>query len=238
MNVIGGRTRAIKKPDLTAAEHLTELIRTVTGVGPPIRIRAWDGTEAGRLDGPVLVIRRRRALRRLLWAPGELGLARAYAAGEIDVDGDFAEGFRRVWQQAHAGRSTVRLTIRDLTRATLVAARLGALGPAPRPPASEARLTGTPHTRRRERAAIAHHYDLSNDFYALLLDEHMAYSSAYFTHDSQTLHDARTAKLDLICGKLGLRPGHAAARRRLRLGIIDPLRRTDLRCCCHGHHVI
>ena len=104
MNVIGGRTRAIKKPDLTAAEHLTELIRTVTGVGPPIRIRAWDGTEAGRLDGPVLVIRRRRALRRLVWAPGELGLVRAYVSGELDVDGDLtdalAPGLGRGWHRA------------------------------------------------------------------------------------------------------------------------------------------
>jgi cyclopropane-fatty-acyl-phospholipid synthase len=54
--------------------------------------------------------------------------------------------------------------------------------------------------------AIAHHYDLSNDLYRLLLDEHMAYSSAYFTHAGQSLYDAQTAKLDLICRKLDLKP--------------------------------
>lgn len=68
-------------------------------------------------------------------------------------------------------------------------------------------MSGRLHTRRRDRAAIAHHYDLSNDFYRLLLDDHMAYSSAYFTHAGQSLHDAQTAKLDLICGKLGVEPG-------------------------------
>ncbi len=56
-------------------------------------------------------------------------------------------------------------------------------------------------------AAIAHHYDLSNEFYELLLDEHMAYSSAFYSHDDQSLHDAQTAKLDMICRKLDLQRG-------------------------------
>ena len=63
---------------------------------------------------------------------------------------------------------------------------------------AEARLTGRLHTRGRDKAAIAHHYDLSNEFYELLLDEHMAYSSAFFSRDGQSLHDAQTAKLDMI----------------------------------------
>jgi cyclopropane-fatty-acyl-phospholipid synthase len=89
----------------------------------------------------------------------------------------------------------------------LAAARIGAVGLPPKPPASEARLAGRLHTRGRDRAAIAHHYDLSNDFYKLLLDEHMAYSSAYYTHDGQSLHDAQSAKLDLVCRKLELKEG-------------------------------
>ena len=97
--------------------------------------------------------------------------------------------------------------MRGRLAATLTMARLGAVGPPSKPPASEARLSGRLHSRRRDRAAIAHHYDLSNDFYELLLDDHMAYSSAYFTGDDETLHDAQTAKLDLICRKLGLQPG-------------------------------
>jgi cyclopropane-fatty-acyl-phospholipid synthase len=99
------------------------------------------------------------------------------------------------------------LSRRGRATAALRAARLGALGPPPRAPASEARLSGRLHTRRRDRAAIAHHYDLSNDFYRLLLDEHMAYSAAYFTRQGQSLHDAQTAKLDMICRKLDLKAG-------------------------------
>jgi len=187
------------------ALQLEALVGSTLGMKLPVRIRAWDGSEAGPA-GPVLVIRSRRALRRLMWAPGELGLARAFVAGDLDVDGDLGQGLRDVWRRSNANDRR-RPTARGLTAGLPLAARLGALGPPPRPPRTEARLTGRRHTRRRDRAAISHHYDLSNDFYRLLLDDHMAYSSAYFTDDQQTLHEAQTAKLDLICRKLGLTQG-------------------------------
>jgi cyclopropane-fatty-acyl-phospholipid synthase len=63
------------------------------------------------------------------------------------------------------------------------------------------------HSRARDRAVIAHHYDLSNDFYALVLDESMAYSSAYYARDDMSLSDAQRAKFELVCTKLELRPG-------------------------------
>jgi cyclopropane fatty-acyl-phospholipid synthase-like methyltransferase/DUF1365 family protein len=194
-------------PD-TAADRLTVLIRETIGVSSPVRLRAWDGSEAGPADGPVLVIRSRRALRQLLWAPGELGLARAYVTGDIDVEGDLADGFRRAWQLARARPSRkISLSIGDKARAAVTAARLGAVGLPLKPPATEARLSGRLHTRRRDRAAIAHHYDLSNDFYRLLLDETMAYSSAYFPSPELSLAEAQRAKLDMICRKLDLKPG-------------------------------
>jgi cyclopropane-fatty-acyl-phospholipid synthase len=185
-------------------ELLAELVRDVTGTEPPIRIRAWDGSEAGPADAPVLIVRSRRALRRLLWAPGEMGLARAYVTGDVDVDGDLADGLRLAWQTGRTRPSPSRMTARQRVRAAALAARLGAFGPPPKRPVSEARLTGRLHTRNRDEAAIAHHYDLSNEFYELLLDEHMAYSSAFYSQDDQSLHDAQTAKLDMICRKLDL----------------------------------
>ncbi|OZM81302.1 SAM-dependent methyltransferase [Pseudonocardia sp. MH-G8] len=181
------------------------------GAPLPIRIRAWDGSEAGATDGPVAVLRHRRALRRLLWNPGELGLARAFVAGELDVEGDLADGLSRFWRLAREhGVARARPTRSDALAAARLAALLGVLGPRPRPPASEARLGGGLHTRRRDRAAIAHHYDLSNAFYAFLLDPRMTYSCGYWTQQaspSYTLADAQRDKLDLICRKLGLRPG-------------------------------
>ena len=131
----------------------------------------------------------RRALRRLLWQPDELGLAQAYITGEIDVPGgagELAAGLRAVWQHARgagAGQpagSGNRLTGRQKLAAGLLAARLGAIGRRPAAPACQARMSGGLHSRARDRAAIAHHYDLSNEFYSLVLDESMAYSSAYY----------------------------------------------------------
>jgi len=192
----------------SVADRLTDILRTAVGVDTPVRIRAWDGSEAGPPAdaGPVLVLRSRRALRGLLWQPSELGLARAYVTGDIDVEGDLADGLRRAGRLArsHGGPA---LSVPGRVVAALRLARLGAWGPPPRTPASEARLSGRLHTRGRDRAAIAHHYDLSNEFYQLLLDDHMAYSSAYFTRQGMSLHEAQTAKLEMICRKLDLKPG-------------------------------
>ncbi len=192
---------------MKVADRLAAVVNAVAGVDLPVRIRAWDGSEAGPADGPVLVLRSRRALRRLLWAPGEMGLARAYVTGDLNIEGDLADGLRRAWAIEGTRPSPARLGLGQSVKAAALAARLGALGPPPKRPASEARLTGRLHTRKRDVAAIAHHYDLSNEFYELLLDEHMAYSSAFYTDDDQSLHDAQTTKLDMICRKLDLQPG-------------------------------
>ncbi|MFF3945194.1 class I SAM-dependent methyltransferase [Streptomyces sp. NPDC001902] len=194
-----------------AADTLAPLLEQFTGGPLPVRLRAWDGSTAGPRDAPVVVLRSRRALRRLLWQPGELGLAEAYITGDIDVRGDLTEGLRAVWHAARdGGLRPPRLTAADRLRAAGAAVRLGAVGPRPPAPRGRARLNGTPHTRGRDRAAISHHYDLSNDFYELLLDPSMAYSCGYWNrHDdpSYGLADAQRDKLELICRKLDLRPG-------------------------------
>ena len=51
----------------------------------PVRLRAWDGSEAGPVDAPLVELRSPDAVRRLLWHPGELGAAQAYVTGEIEV---------------------------------------------------------------------------------------------------------------------------------------------------------
>ncbi|MFD7947271.1 SAM-dependent methyltransferase, partial [Streptomyces sp. NPDC059744] len=78
-----------------AALRLTALAEELLGEPVPVRIRAWDGSESGPPGAPVLVVRNRRALRRLLWKPGELGLARAWVAGELDIEGDLYEALDR-----------------------------------------------------------------------------------------------------------------------------------------------
>ncbi|MFF9391926.1 class I SAM-dependent methyltransferase [Streptomyces griseoluteus] len=199
----------LRTPVRTGVAHrLAVLVEDALGAPLPVGLRAWDGSETGPSDAPVVVLRSRRALRRLLWQPGELGLAQAYITGELDVEGDLAEGLRAAWTSARErGAHTPRLTLADWARAVGEAARLGVVGPRPPAPATEARLRGDRHTKARDRAAISHHYDLSNDFYRLLLDDTMAYSCGYWTAEDMDPADAQRAKLELICRKLGLTAG-------------------------------
>jgi cyclopropane-fatty-acyl-phospholipid synthase len=192
---------------------MAEVVTPLFGGELPVRIRAWDGTEAGPDQAPVVVVRDPAALRRLVYRPGELGLAQAYVTGEIDVEGDLLDGFRRVWAAVRERGASPALSPSVVAAGLRAARDLGALGLPPAPPASQARLRGRLHSLRRDQDAIAHHYDLSNDFYSLILDPHMAYSCAYFTSDDPDygLEDAQRDKLDLVCRKLGLdraRPGH------------------------------
>jgi cyclopropane-fatty-acyl-phospholipid synthase len=196
----------------TVADRLGAALGVVLGVDrPPVRLRAWDGTVAGPDDAPELVVRSPQALRRLLWAPGELGLARAYVAGELDAADDLAAAFAAL-------SSAGRLASGDDAAAPSVSARLSllrtglalrAIGREPPPPPEEVRLHryGRQHSRRRDAAAISHHYDVGNDFYRLVLGPSLVYSCAVWDDDTVSLDDAQNAKMDLVCRKLALRPG-------------------------------
>ncbi|MEU8256995.1 cyclopropane-fatty-acyl-phospholipid synthase family protein [Micromonospora inaquosa] len=197
------------RPDAGVANRFLELAQAATGRTPAVRLRAWDGSEAGPHGVPVVVLRERGLLRRLLWHPNELGLARAYVAGEIDVDGDLGDALLRVRAEAAAvRRAPWRVRAGVGARAAALALRLGMLGRRPARPPTEAALTGSRHSPRRDRAAVAFHYDLSNEFYQLILDPSLAYSCAYWPEGTTAdLAAAQRAKLDLICAKLRLRPG-------------------------------
>jgi cyclopropane-fatty-acyl-phospholipid synthase len=183
----------------------------------PVRIRAWDGSEAGApadSGAPVVVLNHRRALRRLLWQPGEMGLAHAYVSGDLDVDGDLGEGLAAMWGLVRDGAITPRKPrIGELPGVLGNAARLGLLGPKPAPPPEAIKLPrfARLHSKLRDRAVIHHHYDAGNAFYELILDRNMAYSSGYWADlgeelTPETLAAAQDAKLDMICRKLGLGP--------------------------------
>ncbi len=195
--------------DDAVADQLAAVVAPMLGGRLPVRIKAWDGSVSGPEGAPTVEIRHRDALRRLVFAPGELGLAQAYVTGELDVSGDLLDGFRRVWRASRENGASPRLRPSVVAAGVRTALRLGVLGTPPPPPVSQARLRGRLHSLRRDREAIAHHYDLSNDFYALILDPHMAYSCGYFTSEETgyTVEDAQRDKLDLVCRKLGLAEG-------------------------------
>jgi cyclopropane-fatty-acyl-phospholipid synthase len=195
-----------------AASRLAEALAIVLGTPEiPLRLQAWDGSEAGPAGAPLIVFRSRRALRRILWSPGQLGLSRAYVSGEIDAPGDIFASFAAL---SSAGKFAEPgpfppPTVRELGTILGTAIRLGALGPNPSPPPEEAKIvrTGRRHSKRRDAAAISHHYDVGNDFYALVLGPSLVYSCAVWNDEDTGLEAAQEAKLDLVCRKLGLEPG-------------------------------
>ncbi|MFJ3228184.1 class I SAM-dependent methyltransferase [Streptomyces sp. NPDC086783] len=194
-----------------AALRLNSLFEQLLGAPLPVRIRAWDGSEAGPPGGPVLVIRNRRALRRLIWKPGELGLARAWVAGDLTVEGDLYAVLEvmagLVWERGEGARGLGE-ALRDPDARGAVRGLLRMGGPAgpPAPPPEEVRGRRHLHTRRSDKRAISHHYDVGNDFYEIVLGPSMVYSCAYWEDDG-TLEGAQRDKLDLVCRKLDLRPG-------------------------------
>ncbi|AYY14389.1 class I SAM-dependent methyltransferase [Actinobacteria bacterium YIM 96077] len=193
-----------------AAGRIAGLVERVLAQPSPLAIRAWDGSRAGPADGPVIVVTSRRALRRVLWQPDELGLARAWVAGELDVEGDLEEALAELETVLDRVDSRPKLSASDRAEALRSAVLLGALGPQPKPPVIEAELAGERHSKKRDRAAISHHYDVGNDFYELVLGSSMVYSCAYWTKPDDpayTLEDAQRDKHDLVCRKLGLEPG-------------------------------
>ena len=180
---------------------VTDLVSSVLGPDIPVAVRAYDGSRLGPSDASAtLVLRSPDALRRIATSPGELGIGRAYVAGDLDVEGDIYAAL----ELRH------RFTKIALTPAQLleVAKILGPGGLRPlAPPPGEARLRGRRHSPARDAAAIAHHYNVSNEFYERLLGPSLTYSCAVWEDPGVGLEAAQAAKHDLVCRKLGLRPG-------------------------------
>jgi cyclopropane-fatty-acyl-phospholipid synthase len=148
----------------------------------PLRVRFWNGSEyvpegPARLNIDVHTAQGLRAL-----AVPTLGtLARAYVDQQLDIDGDIRD-ILQVGEQ--------------LCDAETVMDKKGSVG-----------LSWLRHTRPSDRKNIGFHYDVSNDFFGLWLDEKRVYSCAYFAHDDDSLDRAQEQKLDLVCRKLMLKPG-------------------------------
>ncbi|HEU5037591.1 MAG TPA: cyclopropane-fatty-acyl-phospholipid synthase family protein [Nocardioides sp.] len=179
---------------MAVATALAEAAAPFVGGDLPVRLHAWDGSVAGPEDAPVVELRSPDAVRRLLWHPGELGAAQAYVTGELEVQGDLDAALTHAFAVARSRGLPRRPSPGALVKALRAARSIGAVGPRPRTPRSQVR-------------AAREHYDLSNDFYELVLDPTMAYSCAWFATPDLTLEEAQRAKLDLVCDKLNLEPG-------------------------------
>jgi cyclopropane-fatty-acyl-phospholipid synthase len=169
----------------------------------PFALRFWDGSVVPATVGgaPVFHARSPAAIGHFLRAPSELGLGRAYVAGDLEVD-DLDAAFEIVddWQPP-------AVALGDRVRLMLAAVAAAGAGGLPRVPAIELILDGERHSAARDAAAVRYHYDVGNEFFALFLDASMTYSCALFSRGAGTLEEAQRAKLELVAIKLDLKPG-------------------------------
>ncbi len=165
-----------------------------------IEFVAYDGSRAGTRGAEIRIeVTSERAIQAIAGAPGQLGIARAYVNGDLDIDGDVYEAFDALYSGVRKPGVTVTAKLaREFAPAALK--RLP-------PPAEEVRLSGRRHAKRRDADAISHHYDVSNTFYEWLLGPTMAYTCAVFPKPGSTLEEAQDEKFDLVCRKLGLQSG-------------------------------
>jgi cyclopropane-fatty-acyl-phospholipid synthase len=199
----------MKSPDgITIGETVASLLRD----GMPVRFTAYDGSAAGPADAAIgLELTNQRGLAYLLTAPGDLGMARAYVSGDLVLHGvhpgDPYEAMRLLqnhlrFRKPSAGEAIGLL--RGLGLSNLV--------PPPPPPQEHLprwrrAMEGLRHSMGRDADVIAHHYDVSNRFYELVLGPSMAYTCAVYPERDSTLEAAQAEKFDLVCRKLDLKPG-------------------------------
>lgn len=189
---------------MSKTKWIAQKVSTLFDEAVPIKFAAFDGSAAGNLNSPnILEIKSPLALRYILSHPGDLGLARAYITNHLDIRGDIHQTL---------------LALKDFVKHPIpvdgLAKLATAVGPAvvvrPDLPAEEAPpryRRGLLHSLTRDKSAIQHHYDVSNNFYSMVLGPTMVYSCAVFTNEDSSLEAAQLEKVDLICRKLDLKPG-------------------------------
>jgi cyclopropane-fatty-acyl-phospholipid synthase len=195
----------------THKSTIASLISRLADEEPPFRIEAFDGSAVGPEDAPLTVrLTNERGLRYIVTAPGDLGMARAYVTGDLQVDGvhpgDPYEAIRLMgsWRFRRPSATELAEIVRELGVRRMI--------PPPPPPQETLpkwrRIAeGLRHSRTRDAEAIHHHYDVGNSFYEKVLGPSMAYTCAVFPKADASLEEAQEEKFDLVCRKLGLEKG-------------------------------
>ncbi|MGH3672895.1 MAG: class I SAM-dependent methyltransferase, partial [Pseudonocardiaceae bacterium] len=178
----------------------------------PVRFTAYDGSATGPPDSEISVhLATQRGATYVFTAPGDLGMARAYIAGDLRAEGIHpGDAYRAMRVMA----DELRFRRPTLTELALITRSLGweVLRPV-NPPPQESRprwrrtIEGLAHSRHRDSEAVHHHYDVSNEFYELVLGPSMTYTCAVFDHPEASLEQAQERKHELIADKLGLWAG-------------------------------
>jgi cyclopropane-fatty-acyl-phospholipid synthase len=204
---VSTQTTAPGTLDATVAASRRILEEVLSGLRPRFfDVRFWDGSVwPGDSAAPrfTLVLRHPGSVRRMFWPPEPLSFGSAYVYDDFDVEGDMLAF-------PHLCDYLVRqVPMRPLAWRLMMGWRLWRLPRVDRPRAGRqpARLSGRPHSRQRDRAAIGYHYDLPDVFFEKVLEPFMQYTTAVFDSPEESLESAQLRKLDLVCRKLRLRPG-------------------------------
>ncbi|MEI5674519.1 MULTISPECIES: class I SAM-dependent methyltransferase [unclassified Nocardioides] len=198
----------LNKPTVSIGEAVASLLRD----GMPVRFTAYDGSSAGPADADIrLHLVNQRGLAYLLTAPGDLGMARAYVAGDLELHGvhpgDPYDAMKLLQNHLRFRKPTAAEAL-HLLRGLGIAN----LKPPPPPPQEHLprwrrAMEGLRHSMARDAEVIHHHYDVSNEFYEMVLGPSMAYTCAVFPDVDATLEQAQAEKFDLVARKLDLKPG-------------------------------
>ena len=191
---------------------LAEILELFVGGSRPLRFTAYDGSNAGPADASLgLELRTPRGTTYLATAPGDLGMARAYVAGDLVPlgvhPGDPYEVLNAL-SAAELKRPPARVML-DIIR-SLGPEHLMPIAPPPQEALPRWRriAEGLRHNRKRDADAIHHHYDVSNRFYELILGPSMTYTCACYPDSAASLEQAQENKYRLVFEKLRLRPGN------------------------------
>jgi cyclopropane-fatty-acyl-phospholipid synthase len=191
---------------------LAEVLEIFAGGRLPLRITAYDGSAAGPPDAPYgLDLKTPRGVTYLATGRGDLGLARAYIAGDLDIHGvhpgDPYELLKALAQSLEFARPPARI-MAQIVRSVGVE-HLRPIAPPPQevPPRWRRIAGGLRHSRSRDAEAIHHHYDVSNTFYEWVLGPSMTYTCACYPDVDASLEQAQENKYRLVFDKLRLKPG-------------------------------
>jgi cyclopropane-fatty-acyl-phospholipid synthase len=199
---------SIMSADTQVQASLTVLKALMGGYTPrDFAVRFWDGTtwdsEPGQPARFTLVLHHPGSVRKMFWPPGILTPLKAYVYDDYDIEGDLV-GFCNLCGYLEDLKPTLSV-VQQLS----LGWRLWNLPKVERPRGGRqmAQLHGAVHSRERDQQAIRYHYDVSNEFFELVLGPQMVYTSGIFADPSEDLAAAQERKLDLICRKLRLKPG-------------------------------
>ena len=192
--------------------NIAEMFEVLLAGPAPVRFTAYDGSAYGPEDAKFgLDLKNERGLAYMVTAPGDLGLGRAYVAGDLEVrgvhPGNPYEGAMTLLRSMRFRRPTPTEAL-----ALMRSVGVSKLVPPPPPPQEHLprwrrMMEGLRHSHQRDGRVISHHYDVSNRFYEMVLGPSMTYTCAVFETEDATLEEAQHAKYDLVARKLDLQPG-------------------------------